>query len=83
MWQQFEFPTLPFFNGLTKSDELKEKQRNKNNNRELKQRQRRRQRERQKKKSKRLDQENNNFTRASRFFVHFFTVVARLQRESA
>ena len=30
-----------------------------------------------------LDQQNNNFARASRFFVHFFAVVARLQRESA
>ena len=30
-----------------------------------------------------LDQQNNNFPRASRFFVHFFAVVARLQRESA
>ena len=29
------------------------------------------------------DQQNNNFARASRFFVHFFAVVARLQRESA
>ena len=29
-----------------------------------------------------LDQQNNNFARASRFFVHFFAVVARLQRES-
>ena len=30
-----------------------------------------------------LDWQNNNFPRASRFFVHFFAVVARLQRESA
>ena len=30
-----------------------------------------------------LDQQNNNFARASRFLVHFFTVAARLQRESA
>ena len=30
-----------------------------------------------------LDKQNNNFARASRFFVHFFAVVARLQRESA
>ena len=30
-----------------------------------------------------LDWQNNNFARASRFFVHFFAVVARLQRESA
>ena len=30
-----------------------------------------------------LDKQNNNFTRASRFFVHFSAVVARLQRETA
>ena len=30
-----------------------------------------------------LDQQNNNFARASRFFVHFFAVRARLQRENA
>ena len=30
-----------------------------------------------------LDKQNNNFARASRFFVHFFAVAARLQRESA
>ena len=30
-----------------------------------------------------LDWQNNNFARASRFFVHFFAVAARLQRESA
>ena len=30
-----------------------------------------------------LDWQNNNFARASRFFVHFFAVVARLQRETA
>ena len=29
-----------------------------------------------------LDWQNNNFTPASRFFVHFFTVAARLQRDS-
>ena len=29
-----------------------------------------------------LDWQSNNFARASRFFVHFFAVVARLQRES-
>ena len=44
-------------------------------NRELKQRHRRRQRARQK--SKGLDWQNNNSTRASRFFVHFFVVTAR------
>ena len=30
-----------------------------------------------------LDKQNNNFARASRFFVHFFAVVARLQHETA
>ena len=30
-----------------------------------------------------LDKQNNNFAHASRFFVHFSTVVARLQRENA
>ena len=30
-----------------------------------------------------LDKQNNNFARASRFFVHFPAVVARLQRETA
>ena len=30
-----------------------------------------------------LDQQNDNFARASRFFAHFFAVTARLQRESA
>ena len=45
------------------------------------QRQRRRQRERQK--INRFRQANNNFARASRFFVHFSAVVARLQREAA
>ena len=30
-----------------------------------------------------LDWQNNNFERASRFFVHFLTVAARLQRDSA
>ena len=29
------------------------------------------------------DKQNNNFARASRLFVHFFAVVARLQRETA
>ena len=28
-----------------------------------------------------LDKQNNNFARASRFFVHFFVVTARLRRE--
>ena len=30
-----------------------------------------------------LDKQNNNFARASSFFVHFSAVVARLQRETA
>ena len=30
-----------------------------------------------------LDWQNNNFARTSRFFVHFYAVVARLQRASA
>ena len=33
------------------------------------------------KKAKGLDKQNNNFARASRFFVHFFAVTARLRRE--
>ena len=28
-----------------------------------------------------LDWQNNNFARASRYFVHFFAVMARLRRE--
>ena len=35
------------------------------------------------KKSRGLDKENNNFARATRFFVHFFAAIARLQRETA
>ena len=42
---------------------------------------RRRQQERQK--SNWLNKQNNNSARASRFFVHFFTVTARLRRENA
>ena len=49
--------------------------------RELKQRRRRRQRERQK--CNRLNKQNNNFARASCFFVHFFTVTPRLRRGTA
>ena len=30
-----------------------------------------------------LDKQNNNLARASRFFVHFSAVVARLRRETA
>ena len=50
-------------------------------NRDLKIRQRRRQRELHK--SNRFNNQNNNFARASRFFVHFFAVTARLRRENA
>ena len=35
------------------------------------------------KKAMGLDWQNNNFAGASRFFVHFFAVAARLQRENA
>ena len=48
---------------------------------ELKQRRRWRQRERQNEKG--LDWQSNNSARASRFFVHFLAVVARLRRKSA
>ena len=48
---------------------------------EPKQRRRWRQRERQNEKG--LDKENNNSARASRFFVHFLAVVARVRRERA
>ena len=41
---------------------------------------RRRQRERQK--GNRLNKQNINSARASRFFVHFFAVTARLRREN-
>ena len=34
-------------------------------------------------KSNRSVTQNNNFARASRFFGHFFTVLARLRRENA
>ena len=30
-----------------------------------------------------LDWQNNNFARASRFFVNFFAIVARLRRETS
>ena len=32
---------------------------------------------------KAIGTQDNNFARASRFFVHFFTVLARLRRENA
>ena len=35
------------------------------------------------KKAKALDWQNKNFARASRFFVHFLALVARLRRKSA
>ena len=41
-----------------------------------------RQRERQKK-TNWFNKQNNNFARASRFFVHFFAVFVRLRRENA
>ena len=50
-------------------------------NRKLTQRRRRRQENG--KKAIDFDWQNNNFARASRFFVHFFAVTARLRRESA
>ena len=48
---------------------------------DLKQRRRRRQRERQKSDRFRLAKKRNKSARASRFFVHCFTVTARLRRE--
>ena len=45
--------------------------------------QRRRRRQREWQKAMGLDWQNNNFARASRFFVYFLSVVARLQSESA
>ena len=35
------------------------------------------------KKAMGLDLQNNNFAQASRFFLHFFAVTARLRRENA
>ena len=35
------------------------------------------------KKARGFDKQNNNFARVSCFFIHFVTVAARLQRESA
>ena len=43
----------------------------------------RRQRQRQRPKNNRFYKQNDNFARASHFFVHFFLVFARLQRENA
>ena len=41
------------------------------------------QRERERQKNNWFNKQNNNFARASRFFVHFFPVFARLRRENA
>ena len=35
------------------------------------------------KKNNRFDKQNNNVAHGSRFFVHFYAVFARLQRENA
>ena len=43
----------------------------------------RRRRQRGRQKSNRFNNQNNNFARASRFFVHFFAVTVRLRRENA
>ena len=51
--------------------------------RELKIRRRRRQPQQERHKSNRFNKENNNFARASHFFVHFFDVYALLRREKA
>ena len=51
------------------------------NSRDFKIQRRGRQRERQKK--KKFKKQNNNFARASHFFVHFFPVFARLRGENA
>ena len=40
-------------------------------------------RQREREKSNRLNNQNNKFARASRFFVNFFAVTARLPRENA
>ena len=50
-------------------------------NRDLTKLRRRRQRERQK--NNRFNEQNNNFARASRFFVHFFVIPAQVRREMA
>ena len=36
-----------------------------------------------KKKNNRFNEQNNNFARVSRFFVHFFVIPAQLRREIA
>ena len=43
----------------------------------------RRRRQRELQKSIRLNRQNNTSARASRFFVHFFTITARLRRQNA
>ena len=35
------------------------------------------------KKNNRFNEQNNNFARASRFFVHFFVIPAQVRREMA
>ena len=52
-------------------------------NREFKQRRRRSNGNENGKKAIGLDKQNKNFARASRFFAHFSSVVARLQSEPA
>ena len=54
-------------------------------NRDLTKLRQRRQRERKKKtkKKNRFNEQNNNFARVSRFFVHFFVIPAQLRREMA
>ena len=46
-------------------------------------RRREQERERERQISNGLNKQNNNSARASRFFVHFFAVTARLRRENA
>ena len=43
----------------------------------------RRGQQRERQKNSWFNKQNNNFARASRFFVHFFPVFARLRRENA
>ena len=43
---------------------------------------RRRQRRRERQNGNRFSRQNNNFARASRFFVHFVAVIARLRLEN-
>ena len=43
----------------------------------------RRGRQRERQKYTKFNKQNNNFARASHYFVHFFPVFARLRRENA